>query len=172
MTFQRSRIGLLPAIVLAGLGLVGCGHTVQVGSSGSGSVSQSDLAAKVKTTLTGGDTASATVTCAGPLAEKVGATQDCDVTVGGATTGLHLTVDKADDGDVHWTQQPFLHGKDLDAAIAQHAGAQPTDLSCPDLTGKVGTSIVCSVSKGSAKEVDVTVTSVNGLRVAFNFKAK
>lgn len=152
---RRSLLGLVPALAL---GLAACGTT---------SISASDLATAVQGSLTTGNASKATVTCAGPLNGTVGATDSCDVTVAGATTGLHVKVDSVDGKNIHWTQQPYLHGRDVAAAVAKAYGVPSSDLTCPDLDGTVGATVDCTVNKGSAKVVHVKVDKVQGLQIHF-----
>lgn len=134
-------------------------------------LSDSTVAKTVRGTLSGQETAVPAVTC-GSLKAKVGATQDCDVTINDDTTGLHLTVDSVKGSDVHWKQEPFLHGSAVQSTVAKATGASPSDLTCPDLPGTMGASVSCQVLKGSAASVDVTVTSVDGLRIGVSYKAR
>lgn len=164
-TSHRAVLRLILPLCVVALGA--CSASVSTTKT----VSAGELASRVKSTLTGSDTSKAKVTCAGSLAAKVGATQNCDVTGGGGRTGLHLKVDKVDGGKIHWTQRPFIHGSDLAATIAKATGASPSDLSCPDINGVVGTAVTCKVNKGTATAVDVTVTSVHGLHIGIKYKA-
>ncbi len=160
------------ALGAATVGLTACGGSVSVSAGHTDRLlSASTVAKTVRGTLTGQEAATAAVTC-GSLKATVGATQDCDVTIGDDTTGLHLTVDSVKGSDVHWKQSPFLHGSAVASTVATATGASPSDLECPDLPGTMGASVSCKVLKGSATAVDVTVTSVAGLRIGVDFKAR
>lgn len=159
---------VIPLLGLAACGSVHASGSVSVGSS----VSGDKVASEVRKSLSGTTSSDDVKVTCGSLRAKVGATGECDVTVDGARTGLHLVVDKADKGDVHWTQKPFIHGDDVVAVFAKQAGVSPDALTCPDIDGVVGKMVTCDVKKGSATAVDVTVTSVQGLHVGLNYKAR
>jgi len=144
-------------------------------SFGSTTVSQSELEKQVKATITPDDpTAEFTVTCEGTLKGEVDATQDCAATDSeGSTTGLHVKVTEVDGKTVKFSYEPFIAPDDVAAAIidlAKQQGITVDTLTCEEeLPGKEGESIICSGTPAdSVGDLEVTVTSVDGLQVNFN----
>lgn len=61
---------------------------------------------------------------------------------------------------------------EISTKLEQQVGTKPDSVTCPgDLEGKQGTSMRCELTKGGQKiGLTVTVTDVQGKKVAFNIK--
>ena len=62
--------------------------------------------------------------------------------------------------------------KKVSAQLEEQVGRAPDDVTCPgDLTGKVGTTMRCTLTDGSDKVgLTVDVTDVDGSKVGFDIK--
>ncbi|MFE7713292.1 DUF4333 domain-containing protein [Streptomyces sp. NPDC057486] len=78
------------------------------------------------------------------------------------------------EGSTSEPSAPTLSGDRLVAAVADRLSATPEQVTCPrSLVGKVGTKVRCQLKTddGSAWDVLVTVTSVDGSQVNFGVNA-
>lgn len=115
------------------------------------------------------------VTCDGPLAGVVGATQVCAIERQGGRTGALLETTAVDGDSVQWEEQYFLFAEDLESALpaqVEQRGGSVDSVECPSsLPGDVGATMTCPATGGSS-EVVLTVTGVQGLTVDFDFETR
>jgi hypothetical protein len=115
------------------------------------------------------------VTCPGDLRAKVGAVLECQMTDNGQTYGVDVTVTSVDGDNVNFDIVETVNKDDvanqISDQLAEQFGRRPT-VTCPDsLKGDVGATLRCQLQdQGSTYGVTVTVTSVEGGSVKFNFK--
>lgn len=134
-----------------------------------------DLEKRVEELVADGSSAGSTVdvTCEGELTGQVDATQDCLVTDGQGSTGLHLRVTDVKGLRLTFDSSVFIRPDDLEAAITklgQQQGISVESIDCPDeLPGTVGSSVVCSGTPAdTVGDLKAEVTHVKGLRIDFN----
>lgn len=165
---MRARV----AVPVVSLGLLtSCSFSI-----GSTTVSQEELEKQVTASVekASTDDPEFTVACDGTLEGEVGATQVCWVTdAEGGKTGLDVEVTEVDGSDVSFSWEPFIAAADVVAAItdlAEQQGITVESLECDgDLPGKVDETISCTGTPAdTVGDLDVTVTSVEGLQVNFD----
>lgn len=160
--------GRVGVALVAGVLVAGC-------SLGDVTVSKAELEKQVLAAVADGEDIEADVTCDGTLKGEVGATQECRVTDEAGTTGLHVKATKVDGTDVSFDLSPFIAAADVEEAIrglAEKQGISLDTISCEgDLEGEKDATVRCSGTPvDTVGDLDVTVTSVEGLRVSFDVK--
>ncbi|MFF7069370.1 DUF4333 domain-containing protein [Streptomyces pseudovenezuelae] len=102
-------------------------------------------------------------------------TAGCSVLTSVAVGALLVGCSASPDGE---KSEPKMSADKVSSLVAQKlastTGKPKPDISCPkDLVGKVGTTMRCELtaSDGSTLGVTVTVTSVDGDRINFDFEA-
>lgn len=162
----------LAAAALCLLALTGC----QASISTSNTVSQAELEKQVAAIITPDDpSASVEPSCAGELAGKVDATQDCHLDIGDQKADVHVTVTSVDGGDVAFDVTPFLPADTLADAVLNSltdAGYAIDSVDCDgELLGVVDETATCTAQpEQTGGDVVVTATSVDGLLVKFDVK--
>ncbi|QYJ03039.1 DUF4333 domain-containing protein [Nocardioides panacisoli] len=115
------------------------------------------------------------VTCEGDLAGVVGARQVCTIERDGGRTGALVETIAVDGDTVQWEEQYFVHAADLEEALPgriRERGGDVDTVTCPSsLPGEVGAEMTCTAT-GGIREVALTVRSIDGLRVDFDFEAR
>jgi hypothetical protein len=120
-------------------------------------------------------TAVDSVTCDGGLDGKVDNSTHCDVTAGGTTNKRTVVVTKVDGLMMYFNVLPVLEKAQVESSLldqlAKQLGSRPDSATCSgDLEGKVNNSITCTVVAGQeTQDFKITVTSVNGDRIDFNY---
>jgi len=154
--------------------LAGCGQTVEEG----------DLVDQVGSVVeTSYGEAPDSVDCPDPLDAEEGATTTCEVTVGDETYDVDAEVTGVDgdraEFDVTVPEElrvPMVAADEVGAQIAsqveQQVGATPDSVECPDdLRGVPDETMTCLLSiDGQEFDTEVTVTSVEGTQVNFDFQ--
>ncbi len=116
------------------------------------------------------------VTCPDDLKATVGASLDCQMTDGGQTYGVNVTVTSVDGDRVNFDIVETVDKNDVAKSISdqlsQQFGRTPENVTCPDnLKGNVGATTRCTLTdQGATYGVTVTVTSVEGDDVKYSFK--
>jgi Domain of unknown function (DUF4333) len=163
---------LLIPCALAGLliGTAGC-------SSGPKTVSKSDVESQINQKMT--DAAGnkpESVSCPDDLKATVGAKLDCNMKIKGQSYGVNVTVTSIEGSTAKFDMVETLNKNDVAKAISdqleQQAGKKPDSVNCPDnLKGAQGATLRCTLTDtGQTYGVNVTVTSVDGGDVKFDFK--
>jgi hypothetical protein len=115
------------------------------------------------------------VNCPGDLKAAVGATLDCQMTYDGQAYGVNVTVTSVDGDKVNYDIVETVNKDDVAKSISdqliQQFGRTP-DVTCPDnLKGDVGATTRCQLTdQGTTYGVTVTVNSIDGGDVKYNFK--
>ncbi|HEX4557619.1 MAG TPA: DUF4333 domain-containing protein [Mycobacterium sp.] len=116
------------------------------------------------------------VTCPGDLKASVGASLDCQMTDGGQTYGVNVTVTSVEGDKVNFDIVETVNkddvAKQITDQLTQQFGRAPDAVTCPDdLKGDVGATTRCHLTdQGTTYGVTVTVTSVASDDVKFDFK--
>jgi Domain of unknown function (DUF4333) len=116
------------------------------------------------------------VNCEGGLDGKLGAETHCDVTGNGVTSRRTVAVTKVDGLMMNFDVLPVLEKAQVENSLldqlATQLGSRPDSATCSgDLEGKVDNTITCTVVAGpETQDFTLTVTSVNGDRINFNYK--
>ncbi|MEO9222323.1 MAG: DUF4333 domain-containing protein, partial [Mycobacteriaceae bacterium] len=118
------------------------------------------------------------------LKGKEGKVVTCTATVSGVRGDVDVTVTSVSGNTIRYSVQPnkdappevvqsFLESQ-LSSELESQVGQKPDSVKCPgDLLGKVGETVTCTASvDGDSVPIEVKVTSVEGLKVAFSFKVK
>lgn len=164
---------LLTALILAVPLLGACSGKASVGSSDP-TVTQAELEKEVASRVTGADADQVKVTCDGDLTAKVGASQDCEATAAGTSTGIRLTVDAVEGKQIQFSQTLFISKTELASAVNGYftdQGIKVTGVTCDgELVGKKGESATCDVTSSSDGDATVraTTSNVDGLTVNFD----
>ena len=117
-----------------------------------------------------------TATCEGDLQAEDDATQDCTVTTGGKEVGVRAQVTDVGADDLGLETTPFLPPEMVADAITSSLeiqGIEKVETTCDgDLMGEVGDAVTCIVTTPDGDtEVNVDVTSIDGLLINFDFKS-
>jgi Domain of unknown function (DUF4333) len=116
------------------------------------------------------------VTCPDDLKAVIGATLDCHMTIKGKPFGVNVTVTSVDGGvpkyDMVETIDKNQVAQEISDQLEQQVGRKPDSVTCPgDLKGVEGATLRCELTDASQTYgVNVTVTSVDGGDVKFDFK--
>ena len=167
------KYAVLATLLLAAPVLAGCNAEV---STGSNSVSKASLEKQLASTFTPDDPeAKVSADCAGALAAKTDATQDCHMTVGDQEADVRVSVTKVADGDVNFKTTPFVPADTVAETLKQgllDQGYTVDTVECEDeLLGVLDETTTCTASPADGDgTLNVTVTSVDGLLVNFNYK--
>ncbi|MEO5852575.1 MAG: DUF4333 domain-containing protein [Nocardioides sp.] len=170
--------GLL-ATLLALLALSACGSPdpdAPVALQGT-DLSQADLEQEISSRYEPDDPKDTlTAVCEGALTAEADATQDCLVTTGGKKVGVRAWTTDVEADDLGIETTVFLPPEMVADAIGsalEMQGYEKVDSTCHgDLVGKVGDAVVCTVTTPQGEtEVNVDVTSVDGLLINFDFKS-
>ncbi|MDT5010987.1 MAG: hypothetical protein QOH57_2604 [Mycobacterium sp.] len=114
------------------------------------------------------------VTCPGDLDVKAGATLTCQMQIKGKPFEVVVTITSVD--PVNYEMVETVDKNDVAGVVsdrlAEQVGRKPDSVTCPEnLQGKVGATVRCElVGDGEKYGVTVTVTSVEGGTVNFDFK--
>ena len=151
-------------------GVAGC-------SSGPKTVSKADVESQISSKMT--DAAGNkpdSVSCPNDLTGTVGSTVNCDMKVKGQPYGVNVTVTSVDGDNAKFDMVETVDkdqvASQLTDQLTQQVGHKPDSVSCPDnLKGTVGATMRCDLTdSGQTYGVTVTVASVGGGDVNFNFK--
>lgn len=118
------------------------------------------------------------ITCESGLEGKKGAEAHCEVTQGGVTLNRTVDVTNVEGLLMNFTVVPVLVKAQVETSLLDQLenqlGQRPDSADCTsDLEGKPGTSVDCTVVAGEETQVfELTVTSVDGDRINFNYKPK
>jgi mRNA-degrading endonuclease toxin of MazEF toxin-antitoxin module len=164
------------ALAAAALVLV-AGCSVSVSTGGPKTVAKADVASQIsdKVNEKAGHKPES-VTCPDDLKAEVGASLDCQMTDGGQTYGVNVSVTSVDGDKVNFDIVETVDKDDVAKSISdqltQQFGRAPESVSCPDnLKGDVGATTRCKLTdQGASYGVTVTVTSVTGDDVKYDFK--
>ncbi|AYF77924.1 DUF4333 domain-containing protein [Nocardia yunnanensis] len=149
-------------------------------SSGSGSVSKSDVQSKVSSFYKDKAHENAkSVSCDGDLPAKVDATQNCTATAAdGQTWAVTTKVTKVDGKDVYYDinlTDDFVAPDDVASSVSnfyqQQVGSAPQSSTCNGLLrGATGSSIRCVVTEADGTRWGVTAktTNVEGTKVNYD----
>jgi hypothetical protein len=171
MANSIARIVLVPCTV-AGM-ITGIGAC----SSGPSVVSKSDVANQISAKMT--DAAGNkpdSVSCPDDLKAQVGATLNCQMKVKGQTFTVNVTATSIDRDKVNFDMVETVDkdqvANQISVQIAQQIGHKPDSVTCPDnLKGTQGAALRCELTdQGQTYGVTVTVTSVQGGDVTFDYK--
>jgi serine/threonine protein kinase len=140
-------------------------------------VSKSDVESQISQKMT--DAAGnkpESVSCPDDLKATVGAKLDCNMKIKGQSYGVNVTVTGIEGSTAKFDMVETLNKNDVAKAISdqleQQAGKKPDSVNCPDnLKGVQGATLRCTLTDGAdTYGVNVTVTSVDGGDVKFDFK--
>ena len=166
--------GVFVAVAAASMAVAGCSFSV--GTNTEKSVASTDVADQISTKVNekAGHKPDS-VTCPGDLKATVGATLDCQMKDDGKTYGVNVTVTSVDGAKVNFDIVETVDKDDVAKSIADQLEAQfgrRPDITCPDnLKGDQGATLRCQLSdQGTTYGVTVTVTSVDGGDVKYDFK--
>ena len=117
------------------------------------------------------------VTCPGDLKAEVGAALTCQVTGGSKKPyNVNVTVTSIDGKTVNFdivqTVGKEAVAEQISQQLTKQVGRAPESVTCPeDLKGDKGETLRCELTdSGETYGIDVTVTSVSGGDVKFDFK--
>jgi len=167
---RRGAVTLCAAAVLA---VAGCSGSVSINQEKT--VAKADVADQISTKVNEkAGHKPQSVTCPGDLKAAVGASLDCQMTDNGQTYGVNVTVTSVagdKNFDIVETVNKDDVAKQISDQLTQQFGRTP-DVTCPDnLKGDLGATTRCQLQdQGSTYGVTVTVTSVEGGDVKYNFK--
>jgi predicted thioesterase len=145
-----------------------------------GGISQDDLEEQVANALEGQGERPDSVTCEDGLEGEEGETQSCEVTHGGQTHEVTVTVTEVDGNEVQFQVEgagadDVSYSKEqIEEQVANsleaQVGQRPDDIECPDgLAGEMGETLQCVLTAGADQlAVTVTVTGVEGDRIDFD----
>lgn len=165
---------LAPVAALACLLVVVSGCSFSFG--GPEAVSQAELEKQVAGIYTPDDpNAEITADCDGTLEPEVDATQDCHLTVGEEKADVHVVVTKVGDDSVDFEATPYVPAERVAETIQTSLGDQGYDIEsveCEDeLLGVLEETTACTATPAEGDgAIEVTVTSVDGLMVNFNYE--
>jgi hypothetical protein len=168
----RGAVPLWAAAVL----LVVAGCSFSAGTSQDKTVAKADVADQIsaKVNEKAGHKPQS-VSCPADLRAAVGASLDCQMTDDGQTYGVNATVTSVDGDKVNFDIVETVNkddvAKQITDQLTQQFGRTP-DVTCPDnLKGDVGATTRCQLQdQGTTYGVTVTVTSIEGNDIKFNFK--
>ena len=163
-----SRLGLSGAFLLA---LVGC-----AAPPADLTVDRATLEEQVAQLYPTTDAASpVAVSCAGELRTQVGATQDCELDIGGEPAVVRVSVSGVTEGLAEIETVPVVPAVRVAEALRVsllEEGWEVDSVECPaELLGVVDDQVTCTANPlpdGGA--VEATVTSVTGLDVDFRYE--
>jgi hypothetical protein len=167
---------------IARMFLVCCAATSVIGgiagcSSGPKTVSKADVQNQISSKMTDpSGNKPDSVSCPNDLNASAGSTLNCDMKVKGQPYGVNVTVTSVE-GDhakfdmVETVDKNQVAGQISDQ-LTQQVGHKPDSVTCPDnLKGTQGATLRCDLTDtGQKYGVTVTVNSVDGGDVNFNFK--
>lgn len=163
-----------PMVMAAAATMAACSFS---GSVGDTTVSKDQVQSQISEKVAEqGGTKPDSVTCPGDLKAQVGATLDCKMAEGAKNYGVNVTVTSVDGKTVNFD---IVQTVDKDAVaeqiahqLTQQVGRAPESVTCPaDLKGDKGETLRCELTdSGATYGVTVTVTSVDGGDVKFDFK--
>jgi Domain of unknown function (DUF4333) len=163
---------LLIPCALAGLliGASGC-------MSGPKTVSKSNVESQISQKMTDASgNKPESVSCPDDLKASVGAKIDCEMKIKDQTFGVNVTVTSIEGDQAKFDMVETVNKNDVAREISdqleQQVGRKPETVTCPDnLKGIQGATLRCSLTDvGETYGITVTVTSVEGGDVKFNFK--
>jgi hypothetical protein len=167
--------GALVAVAAASMAVAGCSFSI--GSNQPKTVAKSDVADQISTKVNEkAGHKPQSVSCPDDLKATVGASLDCQMTDDGQTYGVNVTVTSVDGDKVNFDIVETVNKDDVAKSIsdqlAQQFGRAPENVTCPDnLKGDVGATTRCRLTdQGATYGVTVTVTSVDGGDVKYDFK--
>lgn len=154
--------------------LTACSFSASVGDT---SVSKEDVQKQISDKVAEqGGTKPDSVTCPGDLKAQVGATLDCKMSDGSKNYGVNVTVTSVDGKTVNFdivqTVDREAVAEQISEQLTKQVGRAPESVTCPsDLKGDKGETLQCELTdSGETYGVTVTVTSVKGGDVKFDFK--
>ncbi|MCV7255199.1 DUF4333 domain-containing protein [Mycolicibacterium fluoranthenivorans] len=163
-----------PLVMAAAATLAACSFSTSVGNT---SVSKDDVQKQISEKVTEqGGTKPDSVTCPSDLKAEVGATLDCKMSDGKKNYGVNVTVTSVDGKTVNFdivqTVDKDAVAEQISEQLTQQVGRAPESVTCPsDLKGDKGATLQCELTdSGETYGVTVTVTSVKGGDVKFDFK--
>ncbi len=161
----------LAALSVAAL-LSGCSFAF----GGADAVTKAELEEQMATLYTPDDSeAEITAECGGELAAEVDATQECHLVVGEQEADVRVVVTKVGDDVVDFTATPFVPADRVALTIKDSLSAQGFEVEtveCEDeLPGELDATTTCTATPAEGGgAIEVTVTSVEGLMVNFNYE--
>jgi len=169
-----NRWSAAPLVMAAVATLSACSFSASVGAT---SVSKDDVQKQISEKVTEqGGTKPDSVTCPSDLKAEVGATLDCKMSDGKKNYGVNVTVTSVDGKTVNFdivqTVDKDAVAEQISEQLTQQVGRAPESVTCPsDLKGDKGATLQCELTdSGETYGVTVTVTSVKGGDVKFDFK--
>ncbi|GAS95590.1 uncharacterized protein RMCC_2556 [Mycolicibacterium canariasense] len=163
-----------PAMLAAAVALAACSFSASVGDN---TVSKDQVQNQISEKVTEqGGTKPASVTCPADLKAEIGATLDCTMSDGSKDYGVNVTVTSVDGKTVNFdivqTVDKNAVAEQISQQLSQQVGRAPESVTCPsDLKGDKGQTLRCQLTdSGETYGVTVTVTSVKGGDVKFDFK--
>jgi Domain of unknown function (DUF4333) len=173
---MANSIGRGAVMLFAAVALVVSGCSFSASTSQEKAVDKADVADQIGTKVNEkAGHKPQSVTCPGDLKAAVGASLDCQMTDNGQTYGVNVTVTSVDGNKVNFDIVETVNkddvAKQISDQLTQQFGRTP-DVTCPDnLKGDLGATTRCQLQdQGSTYGVTVTVTSVEGGDVKYNFK--
>ncbi|BBX72744.1 DUF4333 domain-containing protein [Mycobacterium shinjukuense] len=146
-----------------------------VGSSRT--VSKADVANQISAKMTDAQgNKPDSVNCPSDLLAKVGAQLNCEMRVNDTIYNVNVTVTSVEGKDVKFDMVETVDKNRVARIISdklyQQVGQRPDSVTCPDnLKGVEGATLRCQLTDGNSKYgINVTVTSVDGGDVNFDFK--
>ncbi len=163
-----------PVVMAAAATLAACSFSASVGDT---SVKKEDVQNQISEKVAAqGGTKPDSVTCPSDLKAEVGATLDCKMSDGKKNYGVNVTVTSVDGKTVNFdivqTVDKAAVAEQITEQLTQQVGRAPESVTCPsDLKGDKGETLQCELTdSGETYGVTVTVTSVQGGDVKFDFK--
>ncbi len=151
-------------------GVAGC-------SSGPKTVAKADVQGQISSKMTDAQgNKPDSVSCPNDLPATVGASVNCDMKIKGEAYGVNVTVTSIDGDNAKFDMVETVDKSQVVSQISdqlnQQVGHKPDSVTCPDnLKGTVGATLRCELTDaGQTYGVTVTVASVDGGDVNFNFK--
>lgn len=173
---MHPRLGPTTATGASLLLLLAIGGCSVEASAGDETVSQSEIESVVAGNITGEDAADVEVTCDGDLDAEVGASQDCQATLEGRSTGIRITVDQVNEEDVDFSTVMFVTAEELQTAVSDFysdQGIGVTGVTCDgELVGESGDTATCEITSDTDGDatVEATSTGADGLTVNFDLE--
>jgi hypothetical protein len=136
-------------------------------------VPQSDVVKYVTDTISAERSKPDSVTCPGDLEVTAGTTMNCTAQIEGKSVDAVVILTSADPLTYELLELDKAQvAQEISDKVAEQVGRTPDSVTCPaNLPGKVGATLECDlVGDGQTYGVAVTVTSVEGTNVKFDFK--
>lgn len=115
--------------------------------------------------------------CAGDLVAEVGATQDCHLRIGDQAADVRVRVTGVDGNDSTFEATPFVPAERVAETLRSSLAEEDIDVDDVDcateLLGEVDATVTCFAQPAEGDgSIEVTVTSVDGLLVHFDYRLR